>query len=219
MAMAMDWPRVIPLFPLPNVVLFPGPLLPLHIFEMRYREMLHDVQAGDGIIGMVLLRRVVDGREGERAETYSLGCAGEVVQVEPQDDGRSYILLRGLRQFRIEREVEGKPYRRAEVTWLDYDATPLDRVARTELRAAIRALISAAGEPDLEKLLAEDDVGDDLFVNVWSSMLSVPVVEKQALLAEPSLAARAARLREVIEFRLAELRAGTVSAGEPERFH
>lgn len=215
----MEWPPVIPLFPLPNVVLFPGPLLPLHIFEPRYREMLRDVRAGDGLIGMVLLRRAVDDAMSHPPATFPIGCAGRLAQVEPQADGRSYILLRGIRQFRIDREVDGRPYRRAEVSWLDYDETPLAPGERNALRQAIRALIAVAQEPDLEKLLDDDDVGDDLFVNVWSSMLTVPMVEKQALLAELSLRGRAARLREIIDFRLAELRAGFGHDAEPEHFH
>lgn len=215
----MEWPPVIPLFPLPNVVLFPGPLLPLHIFEPRYREMLRDARAGDGLIGMVLLRRPVDDAVANPPAIFPIGCAGRLAQVEPQADGRSYILLRGVRQFRIDGEIGGLSYRRAEVSWLDYDETPLEPGERSALRQAIRGLIKVAQEPDLEKLLDDDDVGDDLFVNVWSSMLTVPMVEKQALLAELSLRGRAARLREIIDFRLAELRAGIGQESEPEHFH
>ena len=69
-------PPTIPLFPLPNVVLFPNVLLPLHIFEPRYRDLVRDALAGDQVIGMVLLRPGYEGDYDGRPPIYSVGCAG-----------------------------------------------------------------------------------------------------------------------------------------------
>lgn len=216
----MDLPRTIPLFPLPTVVLFPGPLLPLHIFEPRYRAMVRDAEAGDRLIGMVLARGANDDAAPDApTDIFPIGCAGELVKVEPLDDGRSYILLRGLREFRIEREIPGKPYRQAEVVWVEDDATLLEPGVRAQLRESIARLLEAAPQANLERLLAEEGVADELFVNFWSFVLDVPAIEKQALLAETRLADRAQRLREVLTFRLATLRAPGGPRDDPERPH
>src|SRR5882724_10251523 len=91
----MPLPSVIPLFPLPNVVLFPQVLLPLHIFEPRYRQMVKDVTAGDELIGMILLR----GPESGGDDLYRVGCAGRMVRKVELPYGRSNILLQGVREF------------------------------------------------------------------------------------------------------------------------
>src|SRR5258706_5673165 len=113
----MDLPAIIPLFPLPNVVLFPGVPLPLHIFETRYREMIADIKDGDGIVGMALLRG--DWRENyhDTPEVFRVGCAGRIVSVEELPDGRYNILLHGLREFEITREMRTRAYRLGEVRW------------------------------------------------------------------------------------------------------
>src|SRR5207253_1884878 len=101
---------LLPLFPLPNVVLFPNVFLPLHIFEPRYREMVADAIASDRMIGIVLLRpgwNVDRGQgpvsldEAGRAPVYPIGCSGLITHVEQLADGRYNIVLRGLERFRI----------------------------------------------------------------------------------------------------------------------
>ena len=72
-------PSSIPLFPLPNVVLFPNVFLPLHIFEPRYRKMIADALEGDRIIGMVLLRPGYEAEYEGRPPIYQVGCAGVIV--------------------------------------------------------------------------------------------------------------------------------------------
>src|SRR5437016_187169 len=114
---------LLPLFPLPNVVLFPNVFLPLHIFEPRYREMVADAIAGDRMIGMVLLRPSGDERgpstsplygSGE-PPVYSIGCSGLMTHVETLADGRYNIVLRGLERVRILEEDQTRSYRRASV--------------------------------------------------------------------------------------------------------
>ena len=92
---------LLPLFPLPNVVLFPNVFLPLHIFEPRYREMVADALAGDRMIGMVLLRPGWEHDYDGRPPVYPIGCSGVITHVERLPDGRYNIVLRGLERFRI----------------------------------------------------------------------------------------------------------------------
>ena len=98
--------RELPLFPLP-LVLFPGVPAPLHIFEPRYRRMLADVRASNNLFGLSYF----DPSEGEQPPVGHVGCAVEVVEVQPAPDGRSNIMTVGLVRYRAESYVErGDPY-------------------------------------------------------------------------------------------------------------
>src|SRR5215208_1517291 len=81
-------PPTLPLFPLPNVVLFPNVCLPLHVFEPRYRQMVADALDGDRIIGMTLLRPGYEAEYERRPAIYPIGCAGVVTHSQPLADGR-----------------------------------------------------------------------------------------------------------------------------------
>ena len=106
---------LLPLFPLPNVVLFPNVFLPLHIFEPRYREMVADAVASDRMIGMVLLGSGWDRDYEGTPPVYPVGCSGVITHVEALADGRFNIVLRGLERFRIVQEDRSRSYRRAIV--------------------------------------------------------------------------------------------------------
>ena len=92
---------LLPIFPLPNVVLFPNVFLPLHIFEPRYREMVADALKSDRLIGMVLLRPGWQGDYEGRPAVYPIGCSGVITHVDQLADGRYNIVLRGVQRFRI----------------------------------------------------------------------------------------------------------------------
>ena len=118
-------PEAIPLFPLPNAVLFPGVPLPLHIFEPRYREMVREVERSEHkLVGMVLLRG--DWRKDYygRPDVYAVGCAGRLVSVEPLPDGRFNILLQGVREFALLGEGGDRAYREGEVAWRPAERRP-----------------------------------------------------------------------------------------------
>ena len=87
---------LLPIFPLPNVVLFPNVFLPLHIFEPRYREMVADALKSDRMIGMALLRPGWQREYEGRPAVYPIGCSGVITHVDQLDDGRYNIVLRGV---------------------------------------------------------------------------------------------------------------------------
>src|SRR5256885_7823900 len=120
---------LLPLFPLPNVVLFPNVFLPLHIFEPRYRAMVADALESDRMIGMVLLKPGWEPQYEGRPPVYPIGCSGLMTHVESLADGRYNIVLRGIERFRILDETYDLTYRRATV----------DPVAEQELTAEDRA--------------------------------------------------------------------------------
>src|SRR4026208_264659 len=98
----------IPLFPLPNLVLFPRVLVPLHIFEERYKLMMNTCIERDDVFGLVLLR---SGAETESEDTiHRVGVTARIVQVERLENGRLNILTEGEERFRIRRFIAHEPY-------------------------------------------------------------------------------------------------------------
>lgn len=196
-------PPVIPLFPLPEAVLFPQVALPLHIFEPRYRKMVADAMAGDRVIGMTLLRPGWEPDYEGRPPLYERGCAGRIEHHERLPDGRSNIVLRGLTRFRIVEEHAGQPYRRATVTPLPDtmgEAAALES-ARRDLMAAIGR---AADGPQV--LVIKPDIAHDVFVNALCQSLGLTGVERQSLLECDGVLERYHRLISILEFRLLEPR-------------
>jgi Lon protease-like protein len=205
-------PPTIRLFPLGEVVHFPDTLLPLHVFEARYRRLLADALEDDRLIGMVLLRA---GASNERPEIYDVGCAGEISSHEALEDGRSLIVLQGLSRFRIRRERDGdEPYRVAEIQAL-YEPPPTAERTRqwaVELRARLDTLVNVfGGDPDSVGQLFER-IDDLHLVNALSAALPLDVVEKQGLLECPTIEDRYRRLLEVLAFKEAEGRFGALSS-------
>ncbi len=130
----------IPIFPLPDVVLFPHTLLPLHIFEPRYRQMVKDVLDEDRRLAMALLRPGWENDYYGRPRIYPIAGLGEIVQHEELADGRYNILLRGTMRISIITEVASeKPYRTARVRPLpdrypdQNPKTLVDRVERLKV--------------------------------------------------------------------------------------
>ena len=212
----MEFPAVIPVFPLPNVVLFPGVPLPLHIFEPRYREMVRDASAGHEIIGMVLLRgddwQV---RYLENPDVYEVGCAGKLVNVDALPDGKFNIVLHGLREFVVRQHLFDKSYRQAEVSWRNAGQAPLDVLCRDRLVRVLTDFLRPESTSPAGRLLRSGSLSDELLVNFFSYALDISPVEKQGLLEAPTLEARGHRLADVIEFHVAESRLGLKAVGSP----
>src|SRR5262245_5037062 len=102
------------LFPLPNVVLFPHPLLPLHLFEPRYRQMTAHARAHDRLSAMALLQPGWEKDYEGRPRLHSTACLGKIVADRALDDGRYNLMLRGITRVRILHEIpDDKLYRSA----------------------------------------------------------------------------------------------------------
>ena len=108
--------REIPLFPL-NVVLFPTMILPLHIFEERYKEMVHACLESDSRFGVALIR---EGQEvGAPAVSHNMGTVAHIRRVTPLDDGRLNLLVIGERRFQVLEVTQWEPYLKAQVHFPD----------------------------------------------------------------------------------------------------
>lgn len=186
--------RRLPIFPL-DVVLFPQTLLPLHIFEPRYRALVADALLGDKTIG---IQRLKDGErpDGEgRPALFEIGCAGEIVEHEALEDGRSNIVLKGLYRYRVEREPASTlVYRVAEVTRLP--VAPLKDASGTLTRLEFRRLLTtlvakladSVGRPDAGDL--PEELNDEGLVNEALSRLGLDADDRYKLLAMDRLEER-----------------------------
>jgi Lon protease-like protein len=209
----MPLPPSIPIFPLPNVVLFPNVFLPLHIFEPRYRAMVKDALASDRIIGMVLLRPGFESDYAGRPPVYPIGCAGLVTHSEALPDGRFNIVLRGLEKFRMLGEDASRPYRLAHVEALsdasEAEAT-LMREQRQRLEAVLATAVSRRGtDPKLPPTISDHDL-----VNALAQYLSLEPIERQALLECDGVAARCGALIDLLEMKsMMAAGAGTWASG------
>jgi uncharacterized protein len=190
-------PAVIPLFPLPNVVLFPQMPMPLHVFEPRYRKMVGDALETHRTIGMTLLQPGWEPEYQGRPAVYPIGCAGTIEQNEPLENGRYNILLRGTTRFRIVTEHDGEPYRLARVEALD-DVTG-DEASLEDLRRKVLAAIGR-GSDGPASLVLQAELPHDVFVNALCQTLNLAPVERQSLLHCDTIVGRYGRLLEILEF-------------------
>jgi Lon protease-like protein len=184
--MVLALPKVIPLFPLPDLVFFPHIALPLHIFEPRYRAMVRDALDGERIIGMILLQ---DGWE-ERyydnsAPIHPVGCAGRITAVQQMEGGRFNITLFGLTRFSVRDQFSDAPYRQA---WVE----PFHDVEEPcPLPTELKCLRRVVHEP--------------AFLNICCSELPFTPVEKQLFLEAATPVQQAKRLVEVLRFNIEAL--------------
>jgi len=194
---------LLPLFPLPNVVLFPNVFLPLHIFEPRYREMVAAAVESDRLIGMVLLKPGWEHDYEGRPPVYPIGCSGLITHVERLEDGRYNIVLRGMERFRILSEDHALSFRRADVEFLAEQALGPEDLAsvqhhRSRLEALLAPAVANAGaDPRMPAAMADQDI-----VNALAQYLDLEPLEKQALLERGNLRARAESLVELLEMKM-----------------
>jgi hypothetical protein len=195
-------PPTIPIFPLPNVVLFPNVFLPLHIFEARYRQMVDAALNGDRIIGMVLLRPGWEGDYEGRPPVYPIGCAGVITHAERLPDGRFNIVLRGMEKFRIASEDTGELYRVASVTPVPEPPAESVRDEMRDERRRLEALLVPQPEGHQRDHRVPSSMADEDLVNALAQYLEFDPIEKQALLERDGLLNRCRSLIELLEMKV-----------------
>lgn len=206
----------LPIFPLPNVVLFPNVFLPLHIFEPRYKQMIEESLKGDRIIGMVLLRPGYEAEYDGTPPIYPTGCSGLITHFERLEDGRFNLVLRGLEKFTISREQPpdaGRLYRVAAIDPVEEAVSPPDRDELRLLRKQVQRLLTPHFSSAIERRLPEAMPDEDL-VNALAQYLEFEPIEKLALLEQRG---PLARCRSMVE--LLEMKAMPTSGGDRSRIH
>ena len=194
---------LLPIFPLPSVVLFPGVFLPLHIFEPRYRDMVADALSTDRLIGMALLRAGWEADYDGHPPVFGVGCTAVVTHCERLADGRFNIILRGLDRFRILDEDHTRAYRRVLNEPLpEPPLTHDDRIGLAQLRTRIEALLSSSEGEDGVDPRTVQSMNDADLVNTLAQHLDFEPLEKQALLETDSSVQRARSLIDLLEMRM-----------------
>ena len=200
----------VPLFPLPNVVLFPRAVLPLHIFEERYKEMTADALTGDRQVAMALLRPGWEKEYYGRPAIEPVVCVGTILSHERLPDGKYNFLLQGTCRARIVREIGGRPYRVAQLEPvrqtndleidLEEERQRLVRLFRTAalggtpLGRQFRQLLAGAAGGALGVALRTADVADLVAFNYLDD-----VALKQSLLEEADARSRVRRVVAALE--------------------
>ena len=213
-----DTPTIIPIFPLPNLVLFPGLSVPLHIFEPRYREMFGDVSETHGMIGMMLLKAEYEEQDKDNfPDIFEVGCAGRIGGLVKLADGRYNLVLEGVAEFRIVREIRDLAYRQAEVTWCPVRRDALDCDAET-MDSLREMLFNYLGQPAQEAwrtIVEQRGLRGAELINFLCFHLDVTPLEKQTMLE--AMADRVDCLLDVLTFKLEERKRGPAgTSGGPD---
>ncbi len=207
--------ETLPLFPL-GTVLFPGLLLPLHIFEERYRQLVRDLTAGPeprrfGVIGIRQGRET--GVDGIQA-LHEIGCTATLRQVKELEDGRYDIVTVGADRFRLVSVDDSRPYLQGEVELLTEETgeqTAAGQAVRL-VRDGFRAYLSALAERGVTQISAPELPTDPVTLSylVGASMI-IDLSDRQALLAEPDALHRLAAERTLLSRELTMLRTLTAT--------
>ena len=174
----------LPLFPL-NVVLFPHMPLPLHVFELRYRQMIADCLVEGHSFGVVAIR---EGSETGPSTPYDVGTLAKIVRIDRLDDGRMNLLVTGTSRFTILETSSDRPYLRGKVSFIPEAGDDLDATAHLteqtgmafrEYSNLLRELVGQKADE------AEPPMEPELLSYLIAAALNLQVEEKQTLLAEP----------------------------------
>ncbi len=204
--------ELLPLFPLPDVVLFPGVEIPLHIFEPRYREMIRHALAAKLRIGMVLLKPGFRETDEGTPGIHAVGCMGDITACESLPDGRYNLRLKGRSRFLILRENHTRAFRQAEIRLLpDLESDPLllalEPLLKNDLLGDFLALGAAiAGEAAPVASPGTPDLALGELVNQLAFSFPGTAVRRQALLEINDPHDRALALRESLQEMAAAVR-------------
>ncbi|MBD2422353.1 LON peptidase substrate-binding domain-containing protein [Cyanobium sp. FACHB-13342] len=174
--------RELPLFPLPDVVLFPQEVLPLHIFEPRYRMLLRTVMADDQRFGVVRW-------DPQTQAMASVGCCAEILHCQTQDDDRSNIVTMGQQRFRVLEIVREAPFRVGLVSWIEDDPEASHEeleVLASDVGQALRDVVELTGKLIGKPASLPSDLPDlPRELSFWiGAHLGGPVADHQQALLE-----------------------------------
>lgn len=186
--------RELPLFPLPELVLFPGRHLPLHIFEFRYRIMINTVLQSDRRFGVLML-------DPNTGEATKVGCCAEILHHQRLPDDRMKILTIGQQRFRLLDYVRSRPYYVGLVEWIEdattsQDLTPLV----TQVDQLLREVVQLSAKLTSQQIEVPDNIPDlPVELSYWvAGNLYGVADEQQALLEMVDTAGRLEREAEIL---------------------
>jgi ATP-dependent Lon protease len=198
--------RELPLFPLPDVVLFPTRPLPLHVFEYRYRIMMNTILEGDRRFGVLMVDPV-------KGTIANVGCCAEIIHHQKLQDDRMKMLTLGQQRFRVLEYVREKPYRVGLVEWIeDQPATNDLRPLASDVEQLLRDVVRLSAKLTEQKIELPEDLPDlPVELSYWvASNLYGVAQEQQSLLEMLETEARLQRESEILTSTRNHLAARTV---------
>ena len=190
----------LPIFPLATV-LFPGAILPLHIFEERYKMMMRYAIDNGGLFGLSYRRAAKVGLE-TPPEVGSVGCVAKVTAVMPLEEGRMNILSTGIIRYKVVELLQATPYPMARVETLVDDLEPGADLGNlfTELAELGKTFLEAAQAVNENNLPVNLELPEDPedFSLIMASALPIENDDKQTLLELTSTRVRLTRLRHLV---------------------
>ncbi len=198
--------RELPLFPLPEVVLFPTRPLPLHIFEFRYRIMMNTILESDRRFGVLMFDQA-------KGAIANVGCCAEIIHYQRLPDDRMKMLTLGQQRFRVLEYVREKPYRVALVEWIEDQPPSKDlRSLATDVEQLLRDVIRLSSKLTEQNIELPEDLPDlPIELSYWvASNLYGVAPEQQLLLEMQDTAERLQREAEILTSTRNHLAARTV---------
>jgi Lon protease-like protein len=192
----------VPLFPLPNVVLFPRAVLPLHIFEERYKAMTAHALAGDRLVAMALFRPGWQASYYARPAIEPIVCVGQIVSSERLDDGKYNFLLHGLTRAKILSEESSTPYRTARLE--PFCESPVMEIDLTNERQRLmeilcREPLAALPQTDQLKRIVSSPLSTGQVADLIAFHVLTNIPFKQSILADADIPRRVSRVIDALD--------------------
>ena len=198
-----NFPKVIPVFPLTNVIFFPRTILPLNIFEKRYIQLINDCMKSQKLFGMVQPKSNIN----LKPEVYKVGCLGKIIKLNETEDKRFIIDLSGLIRFRIIEELSTeKLYREFKVDYSDFtedlnkNETCREKVRQSNLLKKIKLFFKKKNYLIESKKLEKLDFNE--LVNTMFMIFPFSIEEKQKLIETIKMEDKIKVFEEIIDFGL-----------------
>ena len=196
-----NFPKIIPVFPLSNFIIFPDTTVPLNIFEPRYVEMINDSMKTNKLLGLIQPKQ---NNKNSNLDLHEIGCLGKITYFKDTSDGRYMIDLNGLSRFKIIKEIENnKPYRECEIS---FDAYKDDLILQKEelkfsdlelIFKDLKSLFEKKGYVINWKSLEKQNLNETINALAMASPFSLE--EKQILLESKNLEMRKNKIAEILK--------------------
>ena len=195
-----DLPKIIPVFPLSNFIIFPDTTVPLNIFEPRYVEMINDSMKTNKFIGLIQPKK---NNNNSTLDLHETGCMGKIINFKDTSDGRYMIELIGLVRFKITKEIKNsKSYRECEIDFEDYKDDLI--LQKEELKFSdlelifkdLKSLFEKKGYVINWKSLEKQNLNETINALAMASPFSLE--EKQILLESQNLVIRKNKIAEIL---------------------
>ena len=198
----INLPKIIPIFPLSNFIIFPKTTVPLNIFEPRYIDMINDAMKTNKLIGMIQPKN--SDRNEDQPELYTVGWLGKITSFKETDDGRYLIELKGLIRFKILKEVKStKKYRECEIDFkkfnkdIDEEEKKLNFEDLELIFKDLKSLFEKKGFIINWKALEKQSLDETINALTMASPFSLE--EKQILLEAEDLKERKTKIAQILK--------------------